>query len=71
MLLDPLQRTLAQAVVVPQPRATGGEQHQHEDISEGQHQQVAPTRWCQLNCVAGLSYRLRFVAYCAAGISLV
>ena len=37
MLLDPLQRTFAQAVVVPHPGGAGCQQHQHEDIFQGQH----------------------------------
>lgn len=37
MLLDPLQRPLAQAVVVPDPGGAGRQQHQHKDVSQGQH----------------------------------
>lgn len=37
MLLDPLQRPLAQAVVVPYPGSARRQQHQHEHVSQGQH----------------------------------
>ena len=37
MLLDPLQCPFAQAVVVPYPGGSRRQQHQHEDISQGQH----------------------------------
>lgn len=37
MLLDPLQRPLTQAVVVPNPGGASRQQHQHEDVSQGQH----------------------------------
>src|SRR5450830_249883 len=37
MLLDPCQRAFAQAVVVPYPGGAGRQQHQHEDVSQGQH----------------------------------
>ena len=37
MLLDPLQRPLAQAVVVPYPGGARRQQHQHEHVSQGQH----------------------------------
>ncbi len=37
MLLDPRQRPLSQAVVVPYPGGTGRQQHQHEDVSQGEH----------------------------------
>lgn len=37
MLLDPLQRALTQAVVVPDPGGAGRQQHQHEHVSQGQH----------------------------------
>ena len=37
MLLDPRQRPFTQAVVVPNPGGAGGQQHQDEDVSQGQH----------------------------------
>ncbi|MNH01478.1 hypothetical protein D3C79_606990 [compost metagenome] len=37
VLLDPLQGLFTQAVVMPQPGACRGQQHQHEEISQGQH----------------------------------
>ncbi len=37
MLFDPRQRAFTQAVVVPHPGGSGRQQHQHEDVSEGQH----------------------------------
>lgn len=37
MLLHPRERPFAQAVVVPNPGGAGRQQHQHEDVSQGQH----------------------------------
>ena len=37
MLLDPLQCPFTQAVVVPNPGGAGRQQHQYEDVSQGQH----------------------------------
>ena len=37
VLFEPLQCPFAQAVVVPNPGGAGGQQHQDEDVSQGQH----------------------------------
>ena len=37
VLLDPLQRPLSQAVVMPHPRRGGRQQHHYKDVSQGQH----------------------------------
>jgi len=43
MLLDPLQGFLAQPMVVPQPSACRGDQHQDEEILQGQHLRMLQT----------------------------
>ena len=50
VLFDAFQRFLAQTMGVPPPGRSACEQHQHENVSQGQHDGVLQQRSHQLNC---------------------
>ena len=51
MLFDAFERPFTQAMGVPQPGAGSRQQHEDENVAQGQHGKGTPTEGLQLNCV--------------------